>query len=124
MAVVFPVRKWVIPPLLGVALTLLIWPEWPLRTEMRSIRLYQQFLSPFSSRFVTCRFEQTCSHYALQVLEERGFVRGNWAVLLRLVHCSPVGALYDWIRRDAPSGGEGQQICLRATPPIAVLPSA
>ena len=67
----------------------------PLAMELSAIRLYQRIGSPVMSHFVTCRFNPTCSHYAVAVLEKDGFWRGNWAITKRLVRCSPVGLILD-----------------------------
>lgn len=61
--------------------------------EMSVIHLYQRFGSPVMGYVVTCRFTPTCSHYAVEVLQERGFWKGNLLILERLVNCSPIGAL-------------------------------
>ncbi len=51
------------------------------------IRLYQKGISPlFPSR---CKFEPTCSCYAVQALERFGFVRGGYLTLRRLLRCTP-----------------------------------
>jgi putative membrane protein insertion efficiency factor len=38
-----------------------------------------------------CRFDPTCSAYALGALEAHGAVRGSWLTLRRLVRCHPWG---------------------------------
>ncbi len=59
------------------------------------IRFYQKYLSPLKSR-PTCRFTPTCSSYALQAYEKRGFFIGTVLVLGRLCRCQPFGrAGYD-----------------------------
>lgn len=50
------------------------------------IRLYQKVsVSPFR----TCRFYPTCSQYALDALDAKGFWKGLWYSLIRLVKCHP-----------------------------------
>ena len=61
--------------------------------EMSALHLYQRFGSPVMGYMVTCRFTPTCSHYAVEVLEEQGFWKGNLMILERLLYCSPIGAL-------------------------------
>ena len=61
--------------------------------EMSALHLYQRFGSPVMGHMVTCRFTPTCSHYAVEVLEEQGFWKGNLLILERLLYCSPIGAL-------------------------------
>lgn len=54
------------------------------------IRLYQATLSPLLGRGgVRCRFEPTCSHYAVAVLERDGALRGSWRAAGRLLRCGP-----------------------------------
>ena len=38
-----------------------------------------------------CRFDPTCSAYALDALEAHGALRGGWLSLRRLVRCHPWG---------------------------------
>lgn len=38
-----------------------------------------------------CRFDPTCSAYALDALEAHGALRGGWLTLRRLVRCHPWG---------------------------------
>ncbi len=61
--------------------------------EMSALHLYQRFGSPVMDYMATCRFTPTCSHYAVEVLQEQGFWKGNLLIVERLVYCSPIGAL-------------------------------
>ncbi len=70
---------------------------WALRLELAGIGLYQRVCSPVVSQVVTCRFEPTCSHYAVEVLQRSGFWAGNLRITLRLLHCSPFGIAFDWV---------------------------
>ncbi len=42
-----------------------------------------------------CRFQPTCSRFALQSLRSEGFLKGNLLIAKRLLGCSPVGAIWD-----------------------------
>lgn len=53
------------------------------------VRLYQVTLSPFLGRH--CRFYPTCSHYAVEALQEHGAMRGSWLTLRRILRCHPFG---------------------------------
>jgi putative membrane protein insertion efficiency factor len=53
------------------------------------IRAYQLLLSPMLGS--NCRFEPTCSCYALGALEEHGALRGSWLALKRVARCHPYG---------------------------------
>jgi len=52
-----------------------------------SIRVYQWLLSPLLGN--CCRFEPSCSRYALLCIERLGPVRGCWLSLRRLSRCHP-----------------------------------
>ncbi len=93
--------KWLAALLLGA---LLVQTGWPLTAELAAIRIYQRVGSPVMSLAVKCRFQPTCSHYALQALQGHGFVWGNLMIAGRLLHCSPFGALADWVLSEDISG--------------------
>jgi len=38
-----------------------------------------------------CRYEPTCSHYAIDALQEHGAWRGSWLALRRVLRCHPFG---------------------------------
>jgi len=52
-----------------------------------SIRIYQWLVSPLLGN--CCRFEPSCSRYALLCIERLGPVRGCRLSLLRLLRCHP-----------------------------------
>lgn len=76
-----------------VTAALLVQSGWALHFEKASIRLYQKLGRPITQPLVRCRFEPTCSTYALQVLTREGFLRGNWLIAKRLIDCSPLKLL-------------------------------
>lgn len=51
------------------------------------IRAYRYLLSPWWGN--QCRFDPTCSEYAMQAIEEHGPLRGSWLALRRLTKCHP-----------------------------------
>jgi uncharacterized protein len=53
------------------------------------IHLYRWFLSPWLGRH--CRFEPTCSAYALEAIERHGAWRGSLLAGKRLCRCHPWG---------------------------------
>ncbi len=62
---------------------------------MAIIRFYQRFLSPLKPT-PTCRFSPSCSAYALEAYEKRGFFAGFILSTWRLIRCSPLSpAGYD-----------------------------
>lgn len=52
------------------------------------IRFYQLCLSPMVPP--TCRYQPTCSAYALEALERHGPFTGTWLALKRIARCHPV----------------------------------
>lgn len=54
------------------------------------IRLYQRALSPLLGK--VCRFEPSCSRYAVACLETHGAGRGSLLSILRLCKCHPFHA--------------------------------
>lgn len=51
------------------------------------IRIYQWTLSPLLGQ--VCRFEPSCSRYAVGCLELHGALRGSWLAIRRLARCHP-----------------------------------
>ncbi len=60
---------------------------WPRRMLMGLVRAYRLLLSP--SLGSACRFEPSCSAYALQALERHGAAGGTYLTLRRLARCHP-----------------------------------
>lgn len=54
------------------------------------IGLYRRFISPALPRH--CRFEPTCSTYALEAIRAYGALRGGGLALRRIVRCHPFSA--------------------------------
>jgi len=57
------------------------------RSLMGLVKAYRLLLSP--SMGSSCRFEPTCSLYALQALEAHGAAKGSYLTLKRLGRCHP-----------------------------------
>lgn len=51
------------------------------------VRLYQLVVSPWLPP--SCRFEPSCSAYALEALRAHGALRGGWLTIRRLGRCHP-----------------------------------
>ena len=51
------------------------------------IRVYRLFISPFFPP--SCRFQPTCSQYALDAVERFGSIRGSWMAIKRILRCHP-----------------------------------
>jgi putative membrane protein insertion efficiency factor len=58
------------------------------------IHLYRWLLSPMLGS--NCRYQPTCSAYALEAIEMHGAARGSWLAARRICRCHPWGgAGYD-----------------------------
>lgn len=60
---------------------------WSVRAGVLAVRAYQLVLGPFTGG--ACRFEPSCSVYAIGALETHGFVRGLRLALARVGRCHP-----------------------------------
>jgi putative membrane protein insertion efficiency factor len=55
------------------------------------ILAYRHVISPWLGP--NCRFQPTCSAYALEAIEKHGALRGGWLTLRRLSKCHPISWL-------------------------------
>ncbi|KPQ18104.1 MAG: membrane protein insertion efficiency factor YidD [Rhodobacteraceae bacterium HLUCCO18] len=53
------------------------------------VRFYRAVLSPWLGH--SCRYQPTCSAYAMEALEKHGGVKGSWLALRRIALCHPWG---------------------------------
>lgn len=53
------------------------------------IRIYQLTLSPLLG--ANCRYQPTCSQYAVDALKIHGPLKGGWLALKRILSCHPWG---------------------------------
>ena len=53
------------------------------------VRAYQLLLAPLL--LPACRFEPSCSRYAIAALQTHGALRDGWLALRRLARCQPWG---------------------------------
>lgn len=51
------------------------------------VRAYRLLLSPWIGN--ACRFEPSCSAYAMQALQDHGAAAGTYLTMARLVRCNP-----------------------------------
>jgi uncharacterized protein len=58
--------------------------------------LYKRTLSPLLHSLTgtsgACRFQPTCSEYAVLAVETHGWFRGGWFALWRVLRCNPLGS--------------------------------
>lgn len=59
------------------------------RLLVAAIALYRGIVSPLLGP--ACRFEPSCSRYAIDALERHGARRGSWLALRRVARCHPLG---------------------------------
>jgi putative membrane protein insertion efficiency factor len=57
------------------------------RLLILAIRGYRYALSPWWG--TQCRFDPSCSAYAMQSIDRHGALRGSWLALKRLSKCHP-----------------------------------
>ena len=61
--------------------------DWPRNVLIGLVRGYRLLLSPWLGS--GCRFEPTCSAYALGALERHGAAAGTYLTLARIARCHP-----------------------------------
>ena len=54
---------------------------------MGLIRGYRNFISPLFPP--SCRFQPTCSQYALEAVDRFGPLKGSWLATSRILRCHP-----------------------------------
>lgn len=59
------------------------------RLSIYCIRFYQRVISPCLGP--CCRFQPTCSEYAIVAFQSHGFLKATLLVLKRLLRCHPWG---------------------------------
>lgn len=60
---------------------------WPSRFALLLVRTYQLLVSPFTGG--GCRFDPSCSAYALQAIAEHGALKGLALAFRRVARCHP-----------------------------------
>lgn len=53
------------------------------------VRFYRLVFSPWVGH--GCRFQPSCSAYALEALEKHGGLKGGWLAAKRILRCHPLG---------------------------------
>ncbi|HRK38061.1 MAG TPA: membrane protein insertion efficiency factor YidD [Burkholderiaceae bacterium] len=61
--------------------------DWPKRVLIALVKGYRLLLSPWLGS--GCRFEPTCSVYALQALQQHGAMMGSYLTVARIGRCHP-----------------------------------
>jgi uncharacterized protein len=63
--------------------------RWTSRIGVALIHAYQLLVSPFVGG--ACRFEPSCSTYAIQAIEQHGLLAGGRLAARRVMKCHPFG---------------------------------
>ena len=58
------------------------------RLVIAALRTYKRFLSPLLGQ--RCRFEPSCSTYAMQAVARYGALKGGWLAAKRIGRCHPL----------------------------------
>ncbi len=53
------------------------------------VRAYRLLFSPWVGH--GCRYQPTCSAYALEALQKHGGIKGSWLAIRRIGRCHPLG---------------------------------
>jgi putative membrane protein insertion efficiency factor len=53
------------------------------------VRAYRLIFSPWVG--FNCRYDPTCSAYAMEALRKHGGLKGGWLALRRILRCHPWG---------------------------------
>lgn len=53
------------------------------------IRGYQKYISPLIPP--SCRFQPTCSQYAIEAIQKYGVLKGGCMAFWRILRCNPFG---------------------------------
>ncbi|MDR2401166.1 MAG: membrane protein insertion efficiency factor YidD [Deferribacteraceae bacterium] len=62
----------------------------PRKAAIILIKLYKLTLSPYFG--YQCRFYPSCSSYALEAFQKKGFLKGLLLTLRRILRCNPFNA--------------------------------
>jgi len=62
----------------------------PAKLLIGLVRFYQRAISPLFPP--SCRFQPTCSSYAVEAIQLHGAMRGSWLALRRILKCHPWNA--------------------------------
>ena len=63
--------------------------SWTARAAVALVHAYQLLLSPFIGG--ACRFEPSCSAYAIEAIERHGLFIGGRLAVRRVLKCHPLG---------------------------------
>ena len=64
-----------------------------MKVLVKVIKIYQK--TPLSSHSM-CRFQPTCSNYAIEAIEEYGSIKGSFMTIKRILRCNPFNINYGY----------------------------
>lgn len=74
------------------------------------VRAYRLIFSPWVGH--NCRYQPTCSAYALDALKTHGGIKGGWLALRRILRCNPWGGTgYDPVPGTNPDHDHDHESC-------------
>lgn len=62
----------------------------PQKIAITIVKAYQRWLSPLLGS--NCRFDPTCSFYAIEAINRFGVIKGCWLAGKRILKCHPLNA--------------------------------
>lgn len=62
----------------------------PQKLAIALVKAYQKFISPLLGN--NCRFQPTCSNYAIEAINRFGILKGCWLATKRILKCHPLNA--------------------------------
>ena len=62
----------------------------PQKIAISFVKAYQRWLSPLLGP--NCRFDPTCSFYAIEAINRFGVIKGCWLAGKRILKCHPLNA--------------------------------
>lgn len=62
----------------------------PQKIAIFLVKAYQRWLSPLLGN--NCRFNPTCSSYAIEAINRFGVIKGSWLAGKRILKCHPLNA--------------------------------
>ena len=64
-----------------------------MKTLVKIIKLYQK--TPLGTHSM-CRFQPTCSNYAIEAINEYGNIKGSYMAFKRILRCNPFNKKYGY----------------------------